>query len=203
MFYNLSSHLTFELWNSPKQAEPRKLSPSGRMASPGLGKRGNHYRKLAVRPVHILRIHKLRISESWFPGKPLWTKHFHLFKIKNLTESSPLKFRFSLIQHFLVMRVMVPGGRIWVSCLSRVALGPASSFPVGTQTSRTLQWSFVLSRFLVCGLGSIFSHPYRSHLWLPAPHHHLGQPPPYLDYRFTIPSFSCLFDVLFIFRIFR
>ena len=50
----------------------------------------------------------------------------------------------SLIQNFLVTCVMVPRGKLEVCCLSRVAMGPASSFPLGTQTSRTLPGSFVL-----------------------------------------------------------
>ena len=42
-----------------------------------------------------------------------------------------------LVQHFLVMCVMVPRGEIEVCCLSRVAMGPASSFPLGAQASHT------------------------------------------------------------------
>ena len=52
----------------------------------------------------------------------------------------------SSMQNFLVMCVMVPRGKIGVSCLSRVAMGPASSFPSGTQTSRTLPGSCVSIR---------------------------------------------------------
>ena len=36
------------------------------------------------------------------------------------------------------MCVMVPRGKTEVSSLSKFAMGPASSFPSGTQTSRTL-----------------------------------------------------------------
>ena len=39
---------------------------------------------------------------------------------------------------------MVPRGEIEVPCLIRVAMGPAGSFPLGTQTSRTLPGSVVL-----------------------------------------------------------
>ena len=50
----------------------------------------------------------------------------------------PLTSGQSLVQNLLVMCVMVPRGQIEVSCLSRVAKGPASGFPSGTQTSRAL-----------------------------------------------------------------
>ena len=39
---------------------------------------------------------------------------------------------------------MVPRGEVEVSCLCSIAMGPASSFPLGTQTSRTLPGSRVL-----------------------------------------------------------
>ena len=39
-----------------------------------------------------------------------------------------------------------PRGKMQVSCLGRVAMGPASSFPSGTQTSRTLPGSVALVR---------------------------------------------------------
>ena len=42
------------------------------------------------------------------------------------------------VRNFLVMCVLVPRGEIEVPCLSRVAIGPASSFLLGTQTSHTL-----------------------------------------------------------------
>ena len=70
--------------------------------------------------------------------------------------------RHSLIQNFLVMCAMVPRGRIEVSCLSRVAMGPASSFPFGTQTSRASPGSSVLVKHPMT-----LRHPLRRHRPLP------------------------------------
>ena len=52
---------------------------------------------------------------------------------------------FSWLQSFLEMRVMVPRVKIQVSCLSEVAMRLASSFPLGSQTSRTLPGSCILN----------------------------------------------------------
>ena len=93
------------------------------------------YKGPCLRDVSARRVRRARLGSR--AVRQLYYTALYYFYIWRNIMYHVVTYYTSLIQHFLVMCVMVPRGKMEVSCLSRVVMGPASSFPLGAQTSRT------------------------------------------------------------------
>ena len=95
-----------------------------------------------IRPVHILRIHKLRVSKSEFLGNSPMGLGIPPFSSKNVFESNPMKSR------FLVRGFTVPLSGIPLSPPHPSLLSPSKAFTSKSEQQRGKNYAGLPPAFL-------------------------------------------------------